>query len=122
MTTKFQAFMDAHQLSQYRLHKLTGFSKSQISEWQRCKHRPSKASAYRIAAALGLSARTVLDAIETREVFQNARTPEGTFVARTKANSRAIAQTNDAARTRGAYCRLCRQVIQDSASTLPIAA
>jgi transcriptional regulator with XRE-family HTH domain len=122
MTTKFQAFMDKHQLSQYRLHRLTGFSKSQVSEWQRGLHRPTKKSAYRIAAALGLSAHTILAELETREVFQNHRTPEGTFVARTKENSRATAQTNDAARTGGIYCLLCRQAITDSASTLPIAA
>jgi len=120
--TKFQQFMDTHQLSQYRLHRLSGLSKSQISEWQKGKHVPSKASAFRIAASLGMSASSILAAIETRERHQNTRTADGTFVARTKQNSRATVGTNDSARTDGVYCIACRQMIGVAASTLTKAA
>lgn len=121
-STTFQRFMDTHELSQYRLHKLTGFSKSQISEWQRGKHRPTRASVFRIAAALRMSASSILAALETRERYQNARTEDGTFVARTKENSRATVETNDSGRTDGIYCIACRQMIRNAAPKLAIAA
>lgn len=120
--TAFQRFMDAHQLTQYRLHRLTGISKSQISEWQRGKHRPTRESVFRIAAALRMSAHSILAELETRERYQNARTEDGTFVARTKENSRALVETNDSGRTDGIYCIACRQMIRNTASTLTKAA
>jgi transcriptional regulator with XRE-family HTH domain len=113
--TKFQAFMDAHQFSQYRLHKLTGISKSQISEWQRGKHRPSLASARHLAITLRMSIHDIKSQLELRESYQNARTPEGQFVARSKQNSRAIAETNDATRTDATYCLTCGRILGQAA-------
>jgi transcriptional regulator with XRE-family HTH domain len=113
--TKFQEFMSSQGLSQYRLHKLTGFTKTQISEWQHGKHRPSLKSAYRLAVALRMSLQLLKSQIELRECGQNARTLDGQFVARSKENSRAIAETNDAVRTGAPYCLLCHQMISKAA-------
>src|SRR5436309_15385237 len=90
--TKFQEFMNQHQLRQYRLHKLTGFTKSQISEWQRGIHRPSLKSARRIAIALQMSIQQLKSQIELRENCQNAISPDGQFVGRTRQNSIAMGQ------------------------------
>jgi transcriptional regulator with XRE-family HTH domain len=113
--TKFQEFMNSQGLTQYRLHKLTGFTKSQISEWQRCKHRPSLKSAQRIAFTLHLSLQDLKSQIELRENCQNAISPDGQFVARTRKNSIAIGETNDAIRMGPAYCTLCHQILRKAA-------
>jgi len=115
MTTKFQAWMDAHQYSQYRLHKLTGFNKSQISEWQHGKHRPSLKSAQRLAFTLRMSLQDLKSQLELRENTQNARTPEGQFVPRSKQNSRALAETNESGRTDAAYCLTCHRLLDKAA-------
>jgi transcriptional regulator with XRE-family HTH domain len=113
--TKFQEFMTSQGLTQYRLHKLTGFTKTQISEWQHGKHRPSLKSAHRLAVALRMSIQLLKSQIELRECGQNARTPDGQFVARSQQNSRALAETNDPTRTAPAYCLLCHQMIRKAA-------
>jgi transcriptional regulator with XRE-family HTH domain len=113
--TKFQEFMNAHQFSQYRLHKLTGFTKSQISEWQRGKHRPSLVSARRLAFKLGMPLRVIKSQLELRESYENARTPDGQFVARSRENSRALAETTDTARTEVSYCLTCHRMLDKAA-------
>lgn len=113
--TAFQKFMSEHQLSQYRLHKLSGISKSQIGEWQRGLHRPSLASAKRIAFTLRLPLQVIKSQLELRENYQNARTPDGQFVARSQQNSRALAETNDTTRTAPAYCLLCHRMMDKAA-------
>jgi transcriptional regulator with XRE-family HTH domain len=113
--TKFREFMNSHQLSQYRLHKLSGFSKSQISEWQRGIHRPSLKSARRLAVALKMSFQLLKSQIELRENCQNAISPDGQFVPRTRENSRAIRETNDTARTDSSYCLLCHRILDKAA-------
>jgi transcriptional regulator with XRE-family HTH domain len=75
MTTRFQEFMTSRQISQYALHKLSGFTKTSISEWQSGKHRPSLASARRLAITLHIPLEDLLKQIEVRERVQNARTP-----------------------------------------------
>jgi len=107
--------MNQYQLSQYRLHKLTGLTKSQVSEWQHGKHRPSLKSAYRIAIALHLSIQTVKSQLELRESGQNAISPDGSFVPRSRKNSLAIGETNDSVRMGPAYCSLCHQKLRKAA-------
>lgn len=116
--TAFQKFMNSLQISQYRFHKATGISKSQISEWQSGKHRPSLKSAQRIAIGLGLSIQNVLGKIETRECSQNYRMPDGSFVPRTKENSPSrpsSIKSNESTRTSGVQCILCRQMLGKAA-------
>jgi transcriptional regulator with XRE-family HTH domain len=115
MSTKFLQFMEAYGLSQYRLHRKTGFSRSQISEWMRGLHRPSLQSARQIAARLGLPIEAVLAQIETRESYQNDIAPTGEFVARQKKNRPVSDQTNDANRTDGTYCLTCRRLLDKAA-------
>ena len=113
--TKFQEFMDQHNLSQYRFHKLTGFTKGQISEWQRGIHRPSIASARRIAVALRLPIDVVLGQLEVRERVQNSRTESGSFVPKTKKIKATSTRTNDPGRTPHVYCLHCRQPLAKAA-------
>lgn len=113
--TKFQEFMDQRGFSQYRLHKLTGFTKTQISEWQHGKHRPSLSSVRRLAITLRIPFEDLRGQLEVRERVQNARTPDGSFVTKSRKNSPSIVYTNDSGRTAPAYCRLCHR-------ELPIAA
>jgi transcriptional regulator with XRE-family HTH domain len=120
--TKFSEFMDRYQISQYRLHKLSGFSKSQISEWQRGIHLPSLKSARRLAIALKLSIHTVKDQLVLRENCQNDIDESGAFVPRRKKNRPSTVQTNDPARTAEVYCLLCRQRMDSTAPTLGKAA
>ena len=107
--------MAAYGLSQYRLHRLTGINKSQISEWQRNIHRPSRKSAARIALCLGLPLETVLSQIETREPHQNDISPTGEFMARQKKNRPVSGGTNDPSRTAGVYCLTCRRRMSQAA-------
>ena len=113
--TAFQAFMDQRGFNQYRLHKLTGFTKGQISEWQSGKHRPSLSSAHRLAFTLRLPFEDLKSQLEIRERVQNARTPEGIFVTKSRKNSRATGDTNDSGRTGPAYCTLCSQILGKAA-------
>ncbi len=113
MTTKFQQFMDQRQLTQYRLHKMTGLSKSQISEWQRGKHRPCLKSAFRIAVGLKLSIQTVRAELELRECNQNDIAPDGTFVPRRP--KPVSGETNDSSRTDVDHCRFCGQLLRKAA-------
>src|ERR1035437_5928399 len=99
MTTRFQEFMTSRQISQYALHKLSGFTKTSISEWQSGKHRPSLSSARRLAITLHIPLEDLLKQIEVRERVQNARTPQGEFVPKTKKNRPTISDTNDSGRT-----------------------
>jgi transcriptional regulator with XRE-family HTH domain len=110
--TKFQEFMNQRGFSQYRLHKLTGFTKTQISEWQHGKHRPSLSSVRRLAITLRLPFEDLKSQLEIRERVQNARTPQGVFVPKTKKSQQipsSIIDTNDAGRTNSPYCILCHQ-------------
>jgi transcriptional regulator with XRE-family HTH domain len=109
--TAFQDFMNSRQISQYRLHKLSGFIKTSISEWQSGKHRPSLASARRLAITLRIPIEDLLRQIEVRERVQNARTPQGEFVPKTKKNRPTIGDTNDSGRTGPAYWLTCRRMM-----------
>lgn len=113
--TKFQEFIDHRGFSQYRLHKLTGFTRSQISEWQHGKHRPSLVSAHRLAVKLRLPLQEIMSQLELREGYQNVCLPDGSFVARSKENSPTFGKTNDATRTEGSYCLLCHQMLGKAA-------
>lgn len=116
--TAFQQFMDRRGLSQYRVAAVTGFSRSQVSAWQRGIHRPSKASARILAITLRLPIEDVLGQLETRERTQNARSPEGKFVPRTRKDSQnhsTFGAVNDAGRRGASYCIHCHR-------ELPIAA
>lgn len=113
--TTFQEFMDQRGFSQYRLHKLTGFTKGQVSEWQCGKHRPSASSVRRLSFALRLPFEDLLRQLEVRERVQNARTPEGAFVPKSRKNDRSFADTNDSGRTGPAYCMTCRQLLRKAA-------
>jgi len=116
--TRFQQFMDQRGFTQYRLAKLTGFTKTQISEWQHGKHRPSLASARRLAITLRLPIEDILKQIEIRERVQNTRTREGLFVPRSKKNSqssRATAETNDSGRMGASYCLTCHRMLDKAA-------
>lgn len=112
MESKFLQFMAAYGLSQYRLHKKTHFTRSQISEWMRGLHRPSLQSARRIAAGLGLPLAEVLARIEVRETVQNAVAPDGQFVPRRKHSPATSVETNDPLRTEGVYCMTCRRLME----------
>jgi transcriptional regulator with XRE-family HTH domain len=107
--TKFQEFMDQRGFSQYRLHKLTGFTKTQVSEWQHGKHRPSLSSVRRLAITLRLSIEDLMSQLEVRERVQNDRTPQGVFVPKSRKIHPTIAGTNDSGRTGPAYCTLCHR-------------
>jgi transcriptional regulator with XRE-family HTH domain len=116
--TAFQAFMDQRGFTQYRLAKLTGFSKTQVSEWQHGKHRPSLSSVRRLAITLHLPFEDLKSQLEIRERVQNARTLDGTFVPKSRKNSQSsttIGDTNDSGRTGPAYCTLCHQILRKAA-------
>ena len=113
--TKFQEFMDQRGFHQYRLHRLTGFTKTQVSEWQHGKHRPSLSSVRRLALTLRLPFEDLMTQLETRERVQNARTPEGSFVPKSRKNSLAFSDANDSGRTGPAYCTLCHQILRKAA-------
>lgn len=116
--TKFQEFMNARQLTQYRLHKMSGFTKTQISEWQHGKHLPSMQSVRRLAFALRIPIEDLIPQLDIRERKQNARTAEGKFVPKTRKsveNSALIAGTNGEGRKGPAYCTLCHQILGKAA-------
>ncbi len=107
--------MDERGYNQYRLHKLSGFTKTQISEWQHGKHRPSLSSVRRLAITLRLPFEDLKSQLEVRESYQNALNPDGQFVARSRENSIAIGETNDATRTDGVYCLTCHRKLDKAA-------
>ena len=113
--TRFQEFMDQRGCSQYRLHKLTGFTKGQLSEWQSGKHRPSLSSVRRLSFALRIPIEDLLKQIEVRERVQNARTRQGEFVPKTKKNRPTITDSNDSGRTASTYCWTCHRVLDKAA-------
>src|ERR1039457_1307088 len=108
--TRFQEFMNVRQFSQYKLHKLSGFTKTQISEWQHGKHLPSMQSVRRLAFTLRIPLEDLIPQLDIRERKLNARTAEGKFVPKTRKsaeNSALIDGTNCNSRTGPAYCTLC---------------
>jgi transcriptional regulator with XRE-family HTH domain len=115
MDNKFLQFMAAYGLSQYRMHKKTHFTKSQISEWMRGLHRPSRKSAYQIACTLGIPFESLLAQIEVRECYQNDISPTGEFVARQKKDRLATDGTNDANRT-AVCCSTCKCLFDEKAA------
>jgi transcriptional regulator with XRE-family HTH domain len=123
--TKFRSFMDQRGFSQYRLHKLTGFTKTQISEWAHGKHRPSLASVRRLAVTLHLPIEDLREQLEVRERVQNARTPAGLFVpksGKTNQNSSTSYETNDSSRTPEVVCWACGQDLTKAPSPKAITA
>ncbi len=113
--TKFLEFMNERGLSQYRLSKLTGFTKGQISEWMHGIHRPSLRSAQRLAITLQMSLQSLKSQIELRERTQNVRTPDGAFVPRSRKNSPTIVESSDSGRTLSPYCSICGQKLGKAA-------
>lgn len=73
--TAFEVFLHKYHLTTCGLAKLSGLYKSQISEYRRDVHRPSKRSAYRIANALKLPLDSVLSQIPIREPQENHPKP-----------------------------------------------
>lgn len=69
--TKFEAFLNNHHYTTCGLAKLTGLSKSQVSEYRRDLHRPNRQTARRIAIALQMSIDTLLQEIPIRERTEN---------------------------------------------------
>lgn len=76
MTTKFEAFLNKHKLTTCGLAKRVGLSKSQVSEYRRDLHRPSKRTAMRIAVALHLPIEDVLSQIDIKERQENHPRPK----------------------------------------------
>ena len=73
--TPFEAFLKKYNVTTCHLAKLAGMSKSQVSEYRRDIHRPSKQSVRRIAFALRLPLDSVLCQIPSRETSQNHPKP-----------------------------------------------
>jgi transcriptional regulator with XRE-family HTH domain len=116
--TRFQEFMNSRQFSQYRLHKISGFTKTQISEWQHGKHLPSMQSVRRLALTLRIPVEDLVPQLDIRERKQNARTPEGKFVPKTRNSAEdfaLIVGTNGECRTGSPYCQHCNQVLRKAA-------
>ena len=116
--TKFQQFLSSRNFTQYKTHRMTGFTKSQISEWQHGKHLPSMQSVRRLAYSLRIPLEDLIPQLDIRERKQNARTAEGKFVPKTRKsaeNSTSIVGTNGKSRTGPAYCTLCHQVLGKAA-------
>jgi transcriptional regulator with XRE-family HTH domain len=113
--SKFQKFMDSRHLTQYQLHKRSGFTKSQVGEWARGKHRPSLSSVRRLALTLRLPLEDLMGQLEIRERTQNARTLDGSFVPKSRKNSTTICDTNDSGRTPTSYCSICGQILGKAA-------
>src|SRR5579872_7310176 len=71
----FDAFMTERGFTICGLARMTGFTKSQISEYKRGLHKPSRRSAQRIANALRLPLVTLLAEIPVRERTENHPKP-----------------------------------------------
>src|SRR5665213_795798 len=91
-------------ISWYRLHQLTGMSKSMCHDWFRGRHLPSNRSAARIARALGISTESLL----TRDQWDNLpRTPWGTNARKALQESRTIADFKDRIESDVPVCPHC---------------
>jgi transcriptional regulator with XRE-family HTH domain len=73
--TAFAEFLQKYNVTTCRLAKLAGLYPSQISEYRRDLHRPSKQSVRRIAFGLGLPLDSVLSQIPLRERTENHPKP-----------------------------------------------
>jgi transcriptional regulator with XRE-family HTH domain len=72
---QFEVFLNKHSLTTCGLAKRAGLYKSQISEYRRGIHKPSKRTVARIAIALKLPIADVLAQIPSRETNQNHPVP-----------------------------------------------
>jgi transcriptional regulator with XRE-family HTH domain len=73
--TAFETFLQKYNVTTCHLARLAGMSKSQVSEYRRDIHRPSKQSVRRIALALKLPIDSVLCQIPMRERPENHPKP-----------------------------------------------
>jgi transcriptional regulator with XRE-family HTH domain len=70
-STAFAKFLQRRGLTAYSLHKAARMSKGHLSDLVNGRHKPSKRTVQRIAAALGISMQTALAELETRESWQH---------------------------------------------------
>ena len=104
-----------HGLNWYGLYKRGGGTKSMCRDWVTGKHLPSTKSAVRIAHAMGLPIKYILDLLHTRNSWENSpRVTWGTRV-RKALEASTNAEIMDRIESEGPCCSTCHQRILKAA-------
>jgi hypothetical protein len=103
-------------LTWYGLYKRGAGSKSMCWDWATGKHRPSSKSAAKIARAIGLPTKYVLDSVRTRNSWENSpRVAWGTHVEEALEASSSSTEIKDRIESNGPWCITCHQRIPEAA-------
>jgi len=100
----------------YGLYKRGGGSKSMCNDWFRGRHCPNRKSAAKIARAIGLPTKYVLDILKTRDQWDNSpRVAWGTHVREALELTSTNVDIAGRIESGGPWCITCHQRIPKAA-------